>query len=311
MPPSWRSAKFPKTAALLAAGLIFWLGETAGEARADRADGERIERLARAAVHANDEKARLAATANLGRIDDARVLRPLFRALRDDSATVRAVAAAALGELGYTAALPRLHQAEDDESDLVRERARDAIEKLEVRASARRRAAEILVRRAPSVGAMADASHHGRSSALPRLYIVVQSVSDRSQGGESAEAQRRSRLVRTALERALAADPDITVEHDAASELGLSPHGLDVSIVDLERRQRGDHVEVSCELRVAVSDERGRMMSFVQGRARVEIPRSSFEPSDLPEHQREAMVSAAQSLREDVAAFLAREVAAQ
>lgn len=261
-------------------------------ASASGAETEHIQRLAHAATRADDERTRLAATVNLGRMDDSRVLRPLWATLDDESESVRAVAAAALGRLGYPASLPALHEVVDDESDLVRERARASIRALEVEVGARRRASQIVP------GGEGD-------SGAPRLHIMVRSVTDHSDTGSETESSRRARLVRREMERALASDPAVVVGPEAGAEFGLAPHGLDVAIADLATEVRGDHVEITGRLRVAITDYRGRMISFVSGRARVEVPRRGFDRSDLESHRREAMESAARSVPGDVAAHLA------
>jgi hypothetical protein len=299
-------------AALAVTAVAGFLAISKQEAHAD-ARGDRIEQLGRTVTQARDEKARIAAAVNLGRIQDPRVLRPLLLALDDNSHTVRAVAAAALGHLGYAAALPALHRASRDPHELVRARAGDAIAAIEIRAGAQRRAAQLLTRR-PARSASYQIGARERPlmvESTPRLHIVIQSVTDRSSLGPQARQRERARDLRGIMDGELGADPSVTTDHEAAASLGLSPYALDVSIVSMERRATAQHVEISCRIRIAISDSRGRMMSFVTGGATVQIPRRTFRQDYLAFHQREAMESAFRSAQQDVVAYLTRELASR
>ncbi len=299
-------------AALVVAVLASFLATSTREANAD-VRGDRIDRLARAVSDARDEKTRIAAAVNLGRIRDPRVLQPLLVALEDDSHTVRAVAAAALGQLGYAAALPALRRATRDRHELVRERARGAIASIEVKAGAKRRAARLLSRR-PAREASYQIGARERpllQESAPRLHIVVESVTDKSSAGSPARQRWRAQTLRGIMEGELGSDPSITTDGDDAATLGLSPYGLDVSIVGLSIQRTAQHVEVSCRIRVAISDDRGRMMSFLTSGATVQVPRRTFRRDYLQHHQREALQGAVRGLQPDVVAFLTRELASR
>jgi hypothetical protein len=299
-------------AALAVTAVAGFLAIADGEAHAD-ARGDRIDQLGRTITQARDEKARIAAAVNLGRLQDPRVLRPLLLALDDDSHAVRAVAAAALGQLGYAAALPALHRATRDPHELVRERARGAIASIEIKAGAKRRAAQLLTRR-PARRASYQIGARERPlmrEATPRMHIVVQSVTDRSGAGPQARQRERARDLRGIMDGELGADPSVTTDFEAAASLGLAPYALDVSIVSMNRRATAQHVEISCQIRIAISDSRGRMMSFVTGGATVQVPRRTFRQDFLAFHQREAMESAFRSAQQNVVAFLNRELASR
>lgn len=145
----------------------------------------------------------------------------------------------------------------------------------------------------------------------PRLHIVVQSVTDRSNAGNQARRNERAQVLRDIMNGELGAHPTVTTDHGSAASLGLAPYALDVSIVGMSRRTAGPNVEISCQLRIAISDSRGRMMSFVTGGATVKVPRRTFRRDYLAYHQREAMEGAFRGAQQNVVAFLTRDLASR
>ena len=53
-----------------------------------------------------------------------------------------------------------------------------------------------------------------------------------------------------------------------------------------ELTQPTGFVQVEAELRLAISDESGKMLSFLSGGAKVQVPRNKFNASFLPEMRR-------------------------
>jgi hypothetical protein len=264
----------------------------AGPAAADQ-----VSELSTTLSTARGEKERLSAAMQLARLKDARGLRPLVAALGDRSTAVRAVAAGGLGVLGDPAALPALRRLAADPDRVVRRRALEAIAAL---------------RGAPGSGArlggLAPASLEAPAPTrpTPSLFVVMKSANDKTAGAAGAEVGRqRADQVRGMLLRELGDNQLVTLESTTASELGIEPYELDVAIVKLERGVRGPFVEVACELRVAISDRRGRMISFVTGGAKVQVPRKSFRGEHEPRMRVEALENAVKSVQHDLVSYLA------
>ena len=64
--------------------------------------------------------------------------------------------------------------------------------------------------------------------------------------------------------------------------LGPRPAPLDLSVVKLEVVQAGGYMEVEAQLRLAISDDKGKMLSFLSGGAKVQVPKRKFDRKYLP-----------------------------
>ena len=64
----------------------------------------------------------------------------------------------------------------------------------------------------------------------------------------------------------------------------------------MEVAQNGTYMEIEAQLRLAISDDTGRMMSFVSGGAKVQIPKRTFDLRYLPALRKEAVENAARGL---------------
>jgi len=60
----------------------------------------------------------------------------------------------------------------------------------------------------------------------------------------------------------------------------------------MEVAQAGTYMEIEAQLRLAISDDKGRMMSFVSGGAKVQIPKKTFDLRYLPALRKEAVENA-------------------
>jgi hypothetical protein len=210
---------------------------------------------------------------------------------------VRAVAAGGLGLLGDPAALPALRRLAADPDRLVRRRALEAIAALRATPASGARIGGLVT---------ASAVLEAPPRATPSLFVVMKSANDKTSGQAAAEVRReRADRVRGLLLRALGDNQLVTLESTTASQLGIEPYELDVAIVKLERGERGPFVEVACELRVAISDARGRMISFVTGGAKVQVPRKSFRGEHETKMRAEAIENAVQSVQHDLVSYLA------
>lgn len=281
--------------------------------RAAPARADQVDALAELLGSRATEKERVAAVTALGRLGDKRALRPLVTALRDPSATIRALAAAALGKLGHRAALPALRAATADADEAVRARAREAV--LAV-AEANHVAPELPGAPAPAAApAPKAAARHqagfGRAprvvEAHPDLYVLVNSTTDDSPGkADKATRKANGEVLRRVLGEALRGAPAVTAVAAEAARFGIEERHLDVSVTRLDVSPVGANMEIAAELRLAISDRHGKMLSFVSGGAKVQIPRRTYDPRYLADLRREALDSAVRGLFDKLLAHLRR-----
>jgi len=271
--------------------------------RVARAD--RLVNLARTLASSKHEKARIAAAVSLGRMKDRRALKPLVRALRDENRVVRAVAAASLGTLGDARALPGLKRATRDSDATVRRRATQAI------VAIRKAASPEQVAEQKSVSDK-DQPHHAGFGDRPRkldprptVYLVLKSTTDESKARVNKRARRHhADKMRSFIEAELSAAPDVTTSEQEALAYGIERNTIDASITKLARREAGPYVEVECEIRIAISNDRGKMLSFLTGGAKVQIPKGMFRMKHLPKLRLEAIENAVKSVNQDLISYL-------
>jgi hypothetical protein len=264
-------------------------GGAAGE---DSISDERVEQLAAIITRSSsNEKAKLSAIAALARLGDRRAVKPLVAALEDSSATVRALAAAALGKLGQKAALTALRQAAADPNETVRARVADAIAAISK--------ANGLTPQPASTSKPAGFGREARTTEQnPDLYVVLKSCNDDSPGKSATKKDRlgNAEVVRAAMTHQLRGAPLVTSAASDAKRLGLHPRMVDVSVVKMALRTRGRFLELETELRLAISDDSGKMLSFLSGGAKVSVPKKGFNWSYLPQLRKEALENAVRGL---------------
>ena len=235
-------------------------------------------------------------------MNDRAALKPLVAALGDPDAPVRFVAATALGKLGHKAAIPALTIAARDDMDP------------DVRAQAKASAIALAKTNklptpfpADTVAASATASATTRKNGgkagfgnQPRtlepqaeVYMVVKSSTDDSPGKADVKTRKQNaEIVRTALIAQCATNPSVTALAADAARLGLSTRHVDVSVTRVEVSQHGNLIELEAQLRLAVSDDKGKMLSFVSGAAKVQVPKKSFNTRYLAQMRRDALEGA-------------------
>jgi hypothetical protein len=282
-------------------------------ASADELD-DRIAELSSQLAAKKSDRERIAAVTELGRIGEKRTLKPLVVALRDKNATVRAVAALALGKLGHRAALPALREASNDDDSLVRKRAREAVIKVS-------EANGIEMDAAGTRGASA-----ATAAVKPDLYVVVKSASDDSPDAQTVKKAAKAKAVakkggaadgdkdrrhhaeiaRKVMTSELRAAPAVTCAAKEADRHGLDARHIDVSISKLETRTAGAYVEVEAQLRLAISDDRGKMLSVLTGGAKVQVNKASYDAAYLPQLRREAIENAVRGMFDKLLAHLRR-----
>jgi hypothetical protein len=259
-------------------------------------DEDRIAALTRMLASSSD-KTRLSAVLALAKLGEPRVEKPLIYALRDPSPRVRGVAAVALGRLDCAAALPALRAlARDDADPDVRKAATTAAMKITGAAHpgdrAPRTETETLARRQAPGG---ERPSHPAYAAEPHpdLYVLVNSSADDSPGaGDLASRRLHAGIIRQTLLDQLGSDASVTGIASDAERWGLQARHLDVSVTRLAAIRTGALVEIQAELRIAISDDRGKMLSFLSGGAKVQIPADKFDARHLPALRRNALDSA-------------------
>jgi hypothetical protein len=274
--------------ALVAATLtIAWMPA----ARAD----DRVDRLAQM-LQSSSEKTRISSVAALAKLGDKRALKPLVAALKDPSATVRALSARALGQLGHRACLPALRGLASDDPDAnVRDRAREAAVLV---AKANHVPDQLPPQPAGAQTASARrASGFGHSphavESRPDLYVEVKSSRDDSPGkADKATRKVHADIIKTTLVDSFKSSPQVTMAAADAQRWGLDPRHIDVSVVKCEVSRTNGQVEVEAELRLAISDDHGKMLSFLSGGAKVQVPGARFNANYLPQLRREALENA-------------------
>lgn len=249
----------------------------------------------------SSEKVRLSAVLALAKLGEPRVDKPLIRALHDPSPRVRSVAAAALGQLDCSAALPTLRElARSDDDPDVRNAASAATMKIASAARAERghpadRAGDGGEQaRRPAPGGERPA-HAFTAEAHSELYVLVKSSNDESPG-DAATRKLHAEIIKRALLDRLRADPSITSVAGEARRWSLEARYLDLSVTRLAATRVGSMIEVGAELRIAISDDSGKMLSLLSGGAKVQVPAASFDARTLPALRRDALDGAMQGM---------------
>ena len=251
-------------------------------------------------LSSSSEKTRMSAVLSLARLGDKRALKPLVTALHDPNAQVRAIAATALGKLGHKAALPALKTAAlDDLDETVRTKAREACGLV---AKANNLPDEL----APpaDVGTQARAKKttgFGRSPHAvenrPDLYVTIKGTNDDSPGKtDKATRKLHADLIKVALQDQLRTAPQVTMVANDAERWGLEARLIDVSVVKLDLVQNGSYMELDTELRLTISDGQGKLLSFLSGGAKVQVPLAKYKPKFLPTMRKDALEGALKGL---------------
>jgi len=257
--------------------------------------GDRITELT-TMLSSSSEKTRLSAVLSLARLNDKRTLKPLVTALHDPSAGVRAIAATALGKLGHKAALPALKTAATDDVDAtVRTKAGEAASLV---AKANNIPEETPAPAADaSVQARAKTTGFGHSPHAvvdrPDLYVTVKGANDDSPGtADKTVRKANADILKAVLQDSLKKAPQVTMTATDAQRWGLDVRTVDVSVVKLDVTQDAGYIVVDAELRLAISDDKGKMLSFLSGGAKVQVPQRKYNAKFLPSLRKEALEGA-------------------
>lgn len=265
------------------------------------AQGNSIAELTVTLTKSSSEKSRLSAVIALARLGDRNTMKPLVAGLRDPSAKVRAAAAVALGRLAHKSALPALREACNDGDELVRKQATKAVSLV-----SQANGIALEPTEAPSQSAAgkdvaprkAGFGHQPRAlSARPELYVLINtSTDDSSKHFDEKTRKSHGEIVRSAMAAAFKTSPVISGNVADLEKYGLTARNLDLSVVSLEAKAVGNTMEIDAQLRLAISDQQGKMLAFVSGGAKVSVPKRTFEVKQLPDLRREALEGAVTGL---------------
>jgi hypothetical protein len=274
-----------------------------------RADVDRIAELGKLLASSSSEKARISAATALARLGDKRALKPLVAALHDPNPEVRAVAAAGLGKLGHKAALPALRSlAQDDPDDTVRSVAHQAASRIAKsnQLPDEQVGGEAVAEGATSSGGRPGFGHQGHAvDAHPDLYVVINSSADDSPGKADKPTRKvHGDIVRQVLLDQCRTAPQVTTVATDAQRWGLDARHVDLSVTKLELGHSGSNIEIEAELRLAISDDTGRMLSILSGGAKVTVPSGKFDTRYLPALRREALENAMRGMFEKLITHL-------
>lgn len=271
-------------------GKILLLAAIALAITAGRASADRVDELTRILDEDRGEKAKIAAAVALGNLGDARGVPALVRALADASPVVRGLAASALGHIGDERALPSLERALSDHHEGVRRRARDAIAN---------------IKRVPSPDEPMITKARIIPKETPRIakaLVVVNAMGNRVRAGRDLSDRLHALVVQD-----LGTAGELTLDPGAGAR--LQRFVVDGSITRLSRQENGPWIEVTCEVKLTVSNARGSILSIVSGGATVQTSRQTWKVSMEPGLQVEALENAVHGAHRNLLSFLAKQVA--
>lgn len=254
-------------------------------------------------LSSSSETQRASAAISLGKSKDTRALKPLVKALRDKNSSVRRAAALALGGLGDSRALPALQRATRDSDREVRIESTAAIGIIKHNSSAQ-------MSRGRKSGRISRIRVNGReapriTARKPKVHLVIRTLGDESKSKASKQLRRtRAKSLGQLMSGSIAGTNHFTTNAATAAELKLPLYNLDLSITRLDRVINGPWVEMHCEIRVAISNRKGKMVSFLTGGAKTQVPRRTFKTAFEDNMRKEAIAGAAQGIHADLLRYL-------
>ena len=286
----------PRIVGMLLLGLLA-IGEPS-HARAE----DRIGELTASLGSGHTERERIAAVTSLARLEDKTALRPLVIALQDESPTVRGIAAVGLGKLGHKGAVPALRMTANDDSDpTVRQRAATALAQVNKLNG--------LPPEPTVTPARPTKAAKGAAAVQPRIHVVIRSTTDESPGGADARARKtHAEVLRETLASEIQTSSLLTTDTTNATRPGHESCQIDVSVVRLETRSAHGMIEVEAQLRLTISDPRGKMLSFLSGGATMQVKRRGYNLAYLPQLRRETVANAVKGLSAKLAEHLRRTI---
>ena len=137
---------------------------------------------------------------------------------------------------------------------------------------------------------------------------MIKSSSDDSPGkADKPTRKQNAEVVKTVLLESFKTAPQVTMTAADAQRWGLDPRTIDLSVVKMDVETNGGYVEIAAELRLAISDDKGKMLSFLSGGAKVQIPSAKFKGQFLPNYRREALEGAMHGMFDKLLAHLRQQ----
>ncbi len=136
---------------------------------------------------------------------------------------------------------------------------------------------------------------------------MVKTTTDDSPGTTDDNTRKvHADVVRQAFEDECRNHASVTLTASEAQQWGLSTRQVDVAVIKLEGHTVGANIEVEATLRLAISDDKGKMQSFLTGGAKVSVPKARFDTSYLPHLREQALDNAMRGMFEKLLAHLRR-----
>jgi hypothetical protein len=263
---------------------------------------DRIDDLAKTLESDDDDKARIAAAVALGRIGDAKAVPALIRALKDKSPVVRGMAASALGRIGDERAIPALEKLLGDPSDAVRDRARDALALIKEKHARKSGGGRVIDQDqqyvTPKESPRMDANLPG-----PRMYVVVKSAANKTEsGGAGLGVKLKEYLVAE-----LNSSPEVTLDSEIAGKDKLTGFIIDGAIVEMTKTSGVKWIEMKVEVRISISNQKGRMLSIVTGKATLSVPKSSWKDKEEKKLWLTALENAVRGANQNLIGYMTQQ----
>ncbi len=137
---------------------------------------------------------------------------------------------------------------------------------------------------------------------------MIKSSSDDSPGhADKPTRKQNAEVIRHVLLESFMAAPQVTLAAAEAQRWGLDARTIDLSVVKMDVQTSGAYVEIDAELRLAISDDKGKMLSFLSGGAKVQIPSAKFKGQYLANYRREALEGAMHGMFDKLLAHLRQQ----
>jgi len=137
--------------------------------------------------------------------------------------------------------------------------------------------------------------------------VVLRAFAERGTNSQGKQdRKRRAQTLERLLRSAMLRETELTTDAVLANKLSLPYAAIDISITRLERVVRGPWMELQCELRVTVSDRKGKMISFLTGGAKVQVATAHYQQRFDFAMRKEAIEGAVKRVHGDLVRYLSR-----
>ena len=167
--------------------------------------------------------------------------------------------------------------------------------------------AEVLPVAAPAQVVATSTTTGPVDAARAKMHVLIRSAADESKASYDARARKgHTDVLRQTLAEEIAASSLFARDESDARKRGLETRQLDISIVKLETRTHHGLIEVEAQIRITISDQRGKMMSFLSGGAAMQVKRKGYNLAYLPQLRRDTVANAVRGLSAKLVEHLRR-----